>query len=169
MPPAVDETERNTLTYLENKDLSAAEIRAKARASWERLERAVEACSEEDLAMPHQVRPELPLWDSVSGNYAHLGNHLMFWHMDSHREKAAESAAMWAFEVDSKIFGTPKTRAYAAYNLACFYARAGNLDQALPLLRQGFEGAPNLVDYARTDPDLEQVRDDPSVRKLLER
>ena len=168
VPAPVDETERNAQTYMEHKDRSAAEIKEEARASWDRLEQAVEACSEEELIKPHPVQPDRPLWDSASGNYAHLGNHLMFWHMDSNREKAAESAAMWAYEVDGNIFGTPKTQAYAAYNLACFYARAGSRDRALPLLRHGFEGAPNLVDYARTDPDLESIRNDPRFMELLE-
>ena len=168
-PATVEQDARNAQTYEENRDRSAADIKAEAHASWERLAHAVEACSEEELAMPHPGQPEMPLWDTVSGGYAHLGNHLMFWHMDSHNRKAAESAATWAWEVDGSIFATPKSRAYADYNLACFYGRVGRLDKAVPLLLQSFDVVPELVDNARTDPDLDRIRDDPRVMKLLER
>jgi hypothetical protein len=92
----------------------------------------------------------------------------MFWHMDSGNEKAAEAAARWAWEIDGSTFGTPKAQAYAAYNFACFYGRAGRPDEAVPLLRQSFAGAPNLVDHARTDTDLDRIRDDGRVKELLE-
>ncbi len=158
---------RNTQTYLENKDRSAADIRAEARASWERLEQAVEACSEEDLVKPNPAQPDVPVWDTASGSYAHLGLHLMFWHMDSNNVKAAEAAQIWAWEVDSQIFPTPNSKAYADYNLACFYAKVGKPGKAVPLLRQSFETVPELADNARTDPDLDRIRDDPRFKELL--
>jgi hypothetical protein len=166
-PAPVEDDARNALTYLENKDRSAADVKADARASWDGLARAVEACSEEDLVKPHPVQSDMPLWDSVSGSYAHLGNHLTFWYMDSNNEEAAESAQLWAWEIDSSLFATPQAKAYADYNLACFYARVGRPDKAVPLLLESFKGVPTLLDNARTDPDLERIRDDPRLKKLL--
>jgi hypothetical protein len=110
----------------------------------------------------------MPLWDSVSGNYAHLGNHLMFWYLDAKDEDAAEAAARWAFEVDSSVFATPKAESYAAYNLACFYGRVGQAEKALPLLRDSIQARPELVDLARKDPDLDRIRQDPEIVRLLE-
>ena len=167
-PAPVEQDARNGQTYLENKDRSAADVKADARASWDRLAQAVEASSEEDLVKPHPDQPDMPLWDTVSGGYAHLGLHLMFWHLDSNNERAAEAAQVWAWEVDSKMFPTPKAQAYASYNLACFYGRVGRPDKAVPLLRQSFEGVPDLVDSARTDPDLDRIRDDQRFKEVLE-
>jgi hypothetical protein len=44
--------------------------------------------------------------------------------------------------------------AAAAYNIACFQALAGRLDDARPLLRRAFQLNPELADWARQDTDL---------------
>jgi hypothetical protein len=42
----------------------------------------------------------------------------------------------------------------AYYNIACFHALAGRLDQARPFLRRAFRLSPDLVDFSREDSDL---------------
>ncbi|MHB8589214.1 MAG: TPR end-of-group domain-containing protein [Candidatus Dormibacteraceae bacterium] len=61
----------------------------------------------------------------------------------------------------------PRARAYASYNLACFYGRVGRAGGALPLLRESFKDVPELVDLARTDPDLDPIRSDREVAAVL--
>jgi hypothetical protein len=57
--------------------------------------------------------------------------------------------------------GLPDRDAGAAvYNVACFHALAGRLDQARPLLRDAFRLRPDLLDWARQDSDLEGMRDE---------
>jgi tetratricopeptide (TPR) repeat protein len=47
------------------------------------------------------------------------------------------------------------------YNIACFEALAGNHDAAFEQLREAFEGDPSLAELAKTDSDLDAIRDDP--------
>jgi quercetin dioxygenase-like cupin family protein len=50
----------------------------------------------------------------------------------------------------------------ALYDLACFESLAGRNEQALEHLRRAFEREPSLREHARTDSDLDPIRDDPS-------
>ena len=54
------------------------------------------------------------------------------------------------------------------YNLACCEVLAGKpADDAIGHLRSAFEAMPSLRDLARTDSDLDAVRDDPGFRELV--
>jgi hypothetical protein len=50
--------------------------------------------------------------------------------------------------------------AAAAYNVACFQALAGRLDEARALLRRAFQLNPELADWAKEDTDLTALRDE---------
>ena len=54
------------------------------------------------------------------------------------------------------------------YNRACFEAVCGSPDVALTLLRTALEKKEVLADWARRDPDLEFIRDDPRFAALLD-
>jgi tetratricopeptide (TPR) repeat protein len=51
------------------------------------------------------------------------------------------------------------------YDLACFESLAGRREAALEHLRLAFDADPSLVEHARTDTDLDPIRDHPSVPK----
>jgi tetratricopeptide (TPR) repeat protein len=51
------------------------------------------------------------------------------------------------------------------YDLACYAARQGRGDEALDHLRAAMEAHPKYLEYARTDPDLDSIRDDPRFPK----
>lgn len=53
------------------------------------------------------------------------------------------------------------------YNLACFEAICGNIDQAIELLRISVEKKQISLDWVRRDPDLDFVRDDPRYKALV--
>jgi tetratricopeptide (TPR) repeat protein len=48
------------------------------------------------------------------------------------------------------------------YNLACAEARAGRKDDAITHLREAIAGGERFAERARSDPDLDAIRDDPS-------
>ncbi len=58
----------------------------------------------------------------------------------------AEEAAKWGYALDSRAL--PENRAVADYNLACFYARNGHAEDALPLLGAALRARPDLRAYA---------------------
>ena len=70
-----------------------------------------------------------------------------------------------ATRLDSELF--PENQPVADYNFACFYARNGDAEQALPLLRAALRARPDLRAFALEDADIEPIRDDPRVESLL--
>lgn len=50
--------------------------------------------------------------------------------------------------------------ANASYNVACFLALAGRLDDARPLLRHAFQLNPELIAWAKDDGDLTELREE---------
>src|ERR1700736_937328 len=169
-PPDIadDEDEENARTYEANKDKPADEVKADARASYDALEAAIAACSEEDLVKPHPRAPRAPLWQVVPGNgHYHLGQHIMFWHLDQGDEEPAEAAQQWVYELDRTEFPEPKSVATSTYNLGCFYSRVGREDEALYRFKQAFELDPALKKVAETDPDLDRMRSHPELVALI--
>jgi hypothetical protein len=55
------------------------------------------------------------------------------------------------------------------YNLACFEALGGRREEAITHIVQAIEALPRAAKWAREDPDLESIRDDPRVSEVLER
>lgn len=52
----------------------------------------------------------------------------------------------------------PRDTGVMLYNIACYHAISGNLDEARRLLRLAFAQRPVLLEYAGEDPDLEPLR-----------
>jgi len=53
------------------------------------------------------------------------------------------------------------------YDLACLESISGNMDAAIKHLRAALEKAPSERDWARRDPDLDFIRDDPRFQVLV--
>jgi tetratricopeptide (TPR) repeat protein len=53
------------------------------------------------------------------------------------------------------------------YNLACCEALAGRKDEAIEHLRSAIDRADRLRSFAREDPDLDSIRDEPAFRELV--
>ena len=146
-------------------DQPAATVIANARRSWDLFETAIEACTDEDFERPHPYQQGRKLVDDSPGN--HLGAHLMWVLLEAGDEKGAEAVQLWARDLSARLFTDARSRGVGSYNLACFYARVGRPADALPLLREGLEDAPDLKEWSLKDPDLDPIRDDPGVKELL--
>ncbi len=168
LPAPEDEDTINANVYAANKDRTAAEIRRDAAASWDRLEAAIAACSEQDLVKPHPRDTSRPVWPAIPGNgHAHLAQHLMFRGLDEGDQRRAEEAQLWCHDVDMETFADPVPRAFSDYNLACFYAIVGRAPEAAQLLRKSLAAAPELKKVAARDHDLDRIRDSEELRALL--
>jgi tetratricopeptide (TPR) repeat protein len=168
-PPVGDSDDNeNAQIYAATKDKSADDVKAEARSSFDALEAAIEACSEADFTKPHPRAPKAALWQVVPGNgHAHVGQHIMFWHLEQGNEEAAEAAQQWVYDIDAAEFPDPKSMAGSSYNLGCFYSRVGRTDEALRRLKHAFELDPSLKSVALTDSDLERMRNDPELVALI--
>jgi len=59
-------------------------------------------------------------------------------------------------------------RGEALYNLACFYAANGQLDQALAILPEALRLQPDLIEWSKEDADLVPLHDLPAYQALYE-
>lgn len=164
LPPKLEEGWQDSV-YEATKGEAAAEVIAGAARSWDLIEAAVQATAEEALARPHPHDSSRKLVDGSPSD--HLAAHIFWCHIEAGNEKAAEAILRWAQEVSSRTTTDQRTLAVGIYNLACFYARTGRVGEAIPLLRESFERAPDLKDWAHKDPDLDGIRDDQGVIQLL--
>jgi hypothetical protein len=156
---------RNAEIYETHKGDSAAEVRAAHADSYAALIEAVRACSEEDL-LRERPGDGGEVWQVVPGNgHAHVAQHLSYLADDNGDPAAAEGAATWAYALDTELF--PEEKPVADYNFACFYARRGHADEALPLLQASLRARPDLRRFALEDADFAPIRDDPRVESLL--
>jgi hypothetical protein len=156
----------NARFYEDNKDKTSDEVKSEVRASYDELDAAIAACTDDDLTKP---RPSGGLlWHVVPGNcHGHLAEHLMFWHLEQGNEEAAEAAQQWVYELVRTQFPEPKAVAAATYNFGCFYVRVGRDDEALFRLRHAFELDPSLKETASKDPDLDRIRNHRELVELL--
>jgi hypothetical protein len=156
---------RNAEIHAAHRGDSAAAVRAAAAESYVALIAAVMACSEEDLVRERPANGGA-VWQVVPGNgHGHVAQHLSYWATDHGDPEGAEDAARWGYALDSELF--PEAQPISDYNFACFYARNGHADQALPLLAAALRSRPDLRAFAREDADIEPIRDDPRLQSLL--
>lgn len=162
LPPATPDTGdiQNGIIYAEVKDLPAALVKQDAGDTWAALRKVIENSSDEDLARHNPRQPDREIWETVPGDVGHSAVHVWSWLLDIGDEKRAIDVARWGAEIEGRFFSTPDKLAESRYNLACVYARIGDADQALPLLRQSFEAKPDLVEWARKDHDLDRIREE---------
>lgn len=165
LPPSVDDEEQNAAIYQSMRDRSAPAVIGDARRAWDLLVATLEACSEADMNLPHPYDTGRKLVDGSPGD--HLGAHLMWAYLDLGDAGGAERAQLWARDLSARTYSDPRSRAVADYNLACFYSRVGRPDEAIPLLRGSFEGAPELKEWSRKDPDLDPIRSELELKELL--
>ena len=168
-PHLGDDTDAiNARFYAVDKDKSADEVKSEVRSSYDQLEAALASCTDEDLNRPRPHAPDDPLWQVVPGNcHKHLGEHLMFWHLEQGNEEAAEAAQQWVYDLDREEFPEPKSVAASTYNLGCFYVRVGREDEALLRFQHAFELDPTLKEIAAKDSDLNRIRNHPELVALL--
>jgi hypothetical protein len=157
--------ERNAEIYEAHRQDSAGEVRAASASTYAALKQAVAGCSDDELS---RERPNGgAVWRVVPGNgHAHVAQHVSSWLAEHDDAAGAEATALWAFTLETDLFPEAADRAVADYNLACFYARTARVEEALPLLAGALRSQPDLRDWARNDPDLAPIRDDPRVQSL---
>lgn len=79
----------------------------------------------------------------------------------------ARGAVEEAKEMVTEALTRFEDRTALTYNLACCEARLGETDDAFGHLATALELRPSLADLARTDSDLDAIRDDPRFSELV--
>jgi hypothetical protein len=155
--PALASTETdevNAIFHAERVDWAWDRVVADADATAEALVAEVDAATAETLAVDRVV-------GSIMGNGPE--------HTLAHLAPVASRAGLGSRVLDlAGAVGAivdrggwpPRSAAYARYNLACFHALAGRLDEARALLRQALPGQDELQAFAPEDDDLIALRDE---------
>jgi tetratricopeptide (TPR) repeat protein len=55
----------------------------------------------------------------------------------------------------------------SSYNRACFYAICGDVELSVEFLRLALQNDGTSLDWVKTDPDLEPIRNDPRYREMI--
>jgi Protein of unknown function (DUF1706) len=156
---------QNAEIYERHRNDSAADVRAAVDETYAALIAAVRACSDDDL-LRERPNDAGPVWRVVPGNgHGHVAQHLSYLAAERDDPAGAEDAAKWGYALDTELF--PENQPVADYNFACFYARNGHADEALPLLQAALRVRPDLRAFAVEDADVAPIRDDPRVQSLL--
>lgn len=152
--PAGETDEVNAVLHAERADWSWDQVLADATAATELLIVEIEVASDETLAEDRMV-------GSIMGNgpehdLGHLPPLAAHVGLDDSVEALATDVAT---AIDGGGWPT-RTAAFARYNLACYHALAGRLDEARALLREALPANEELRGFAPNDSDLVALRDE---------
>lgn len=152
--PAVETDEANAILHAERAGWTWDEVLADADAATDALIAEIDAASNETLADPRLV-------GSTMGN----GPEHDLAHLPALAARAGleDRVTDLAASVEASLArgGWPaRAAAFARYNLACYHALAGRLDEARALLRRALPDQEELQGFAPADDDLIALRDE---------
>jgi hypothetical protein len=144
----------NAAIHAERADWPWDRVTQDAEASATDLIAEVEAADDATLAVDRTV-------GSIMGNGA---EHTII-HAGSVADRVGLGSAVaelsWQIQAIVDRGGwPPRSAAFARYNLACYHALAGRLDEARALLRVALPAEQDLRDFAPNDSDLDALRDE---------
>lgn len=159
---------QNLKIFHEHRDQPWPEVIADAESAYAGLLALLDGYSEADLTTPDRLpRPRNhPLRRYFFENgYLHPAQHYADYYLEfgnlDRTIALQKQVAEWAASL-----GDERSRGAAEYNLACFYAKAGQLAPALALLPDALKRAPDLLEWSKQDPDLAPLHTEPAYRAL---
>jgi len=152
--PEADIDGTNAIFHAERADWPWATVDADADATADGL--VAEIAAAEVTALTDRTTIGQVMGDGTEHDLGHLSRLAA---MTGHGDRVLALAAATQAMVSQP--GWPATpAAYARYNLACFHALGGRLDEARSLLRLALPADASLREHAPSDPDLAAIRDE---------
>lgn len=152
--PSEDLDTTNAAFHAERADWTWGEVDADSDASAEALIAEVATASDETLSDPKILGPIMG--DGPEHDLGHLGPIAATVGLDARVLALAELTRTLIDRGD----WPHRSAAYARYNLACYHALGGRLDEARALLRRALPAEEDLRKHAPTDDDLIALRDE---------
>jgi len=146
-----------------------ADTLAAAQSAYAQLIADVEHASAEDLndAERFPSRQGQSLSSTVIGSgIAHPAEHYAQYYLEHGAPDRATATQTQAVAAIRDTFGPSEALGDAYYNLGCFYAKNGQPDDAIDLVRQSFPLHQSLIAWSRQDTDLDSLRDLPAFQAL---
>jgi hypothetical protein len=161
----------NEAIYHQHKGKSWEEVEALVQASLERMEKALEALSEDDLQRDdfYPWEQGRPLWREVVGNiYTHPILHLCDWHIKKgNKTHVVEMYQELTGEL-ADLDDSPEWQGTIRYNNACSFSLLGDKEKAISELGEALKLNPGLTEWSQQDPDFEPIRDEVGYKALYE-
>jgi hypothetical protein len=148
------------------------DVLAMTDANYRALVDAVQAMDEaglrHDPALPGEARQ--PVWRRVAlgGGFGHPLAHLIEYHSRRGQGERAAGLTETLYHLLLPLDDSPDYRGTLLYNRACARALAGRQAGAVSELREAFRLRPDLVEWSKTDSDLDSLRGDAEYRALVE-
>jgi len=170
-PPASEDIFQpiNERVFAEWRSRPWDEILSAAQTAYAQLIADVEEASEGDLTDTKRFpsRQGQPLSSSALGSgIGHPAEHYAQYYLEHGAPERAIAVQERVVAVTRDIFGPSEALGDAYYNLGCYYARHGQPDAAIDMVRQSFPLHPWLVGWSRQDTDLDSLRDLPAFQAL---
>jgi hypothetical protein len=152
--PATETDESNAILHAERADWTWDQVLADADEATEALIAEIEVASAETIADDRVLGTTMG--NGPEHDLAHLPALATRTGLEERVTDLAESVAT---SVDRGGW-PPRAAAFARYNLACYHALAGRLDEARTLLRLALPDEEELKELAPKDDDLIELRDE---------
>ena len=166
-PLNADEVERrNQRRFEEQRYCPFSEVLLDDESTHFKLIEQVQKLTDNDLMSPSRFawqRGRLLLTSILVNGYWHVQEHLTQFYLDrgdlEHATHIEEELANALNNALKERDGVSTARGDTLYNLACFYAKTNQLDEALPVLKESLRLNPDLIEWSRQDPDLVLLRE----------
>jgi hypothetical protein len=160
----------NTILFKEYHDKTWDEVLRLAADTFQRVVAQVESFGEQELARCEKFFPwqgERPLWRLIvgSGNIHPIGHMAEFHRNRGNREQAGKMIGEMARSMVDLDEGSA-WQGEVKYSLACHYSLLGVKTEAIRELQESLVLNPRLIDWAKEDPDLDAIRDEPEYQAI---
>jgi tetratricopeptide (TPR) repeat protein len=168
--PTYDDIDQaNAEIFEEHRHQTWAEVLEKSQRAHDELIRHLQMMPEEDLIDANRFpwQSGRPLWREIAGNgYSHPLTHIAQFYVERGEREHATQIEETAAPLLRALDDSPNWHGIILYNLACYYATAGQKEKAIDGLRQALRLNPDLTQWSQQDPDFASIREEPGYRSL---
>jgi tetratricopeptide (TPR) repeat protein len=164
-----DIDQANAEIFEEHRHQTWAEVLEKSQRAHEELVERLRAIPEDDLVDPSRFpwQSGRPLWREIAGNgYSHPLLHIAQFYVERGEREYATQTQETAAHLLRALDDSPSWHGIILYNLACYYATAGQKEKAIDELRQALRLNPDLTQWSQQDPDFASIREEPAYHSL---
>jgi len=159
----------NTLIWAEYSSRTWDEVAQASALGHRRMVEGLQALSLDDVHDPQRFESQQgqPLWRVVAGNgCTHPIMHLAEAYVKSGEGTYAAAMMEDVSERLALLDDTPRWQGVVRYNLACYFALAGEKARAIGILRDALRLHPGLTEWSKEDTDLACLHGEPGYEGL---
>lgn len=161
----------NNDAFVQHRQKNLRDTQEEAKHVYHALVKQVESLSEAELSNPdlYEWQEQEPLWQETLGNGLwHPATQITDYYLKRGNRQAALQVQEELLVAVRRVELPPGELSGAVYNVACFFARNGWPEKALPLLSEALQLRATLVEVAKHDSDLDSLRADPAFQALFQ-